>query len=193
LSSADVVCHASIAEGRFQVPPYLWANQPSGGRQFAFGAIQSAEVTTPTDGHDHGLLVYREEFLRQGDLGPPHLASTPVILPSGDKIQAELAATASERARGLMQRPVLDGDKGMLFLFEAPGLYRFWMLNTLVPLDILWLDSSRQIIYISADTPPCQTQVCATYGPNEPAQYVLEIAAGEAARRGLKPGDRLNW
>jgi uncharacterized protein len=191
--SGDVVCRTSVAEGQFQILPYVWANQPSGARQLAFGAIQSTELMTPTDGPDHGLFVYREEFLRGGDLGPPHLASTPVTLPSGDKIQAELAATASERARGLMQRPVLDTHKGMLFLFEAPGLNRFWMLNTLVPLDILWLDSNREILYVSADTPPCQTQVCPTYGPDAPSQYVLELAAGEAVRRGLKPGGRLAW
>jgi hypothetical protein len=193
LWSEGVVCRTSVAEGQFQVPPYVWANQQSGARLFAFGAVQSAGLMTPTDGPDHGLLVYREEFLQQGDLGAPHLASTPVTLPSGEKIQAELAATASERARGLMFRPVLPPDKGMLFLFEAPGRFSFWMLNTLVPLDILWLDSDREILFISADTPPCQTQVCPTYGPSAAAQYVLEIAAGEAARRGLDLGDRVAW
>ncbi len=191
--SGDVVCRASVAAGQFQVPSYVWANQLSGDRQFAFGAEQSAALMTPTDGPDHGLLVYREEFLRTGDLGPPHLASTPVTLPSGEKIQAEMAATAAERARGLMQRPVLGSDKGMLFLFEAAGFYSFWMLNTIIPLDILWMNSDREILFISADTPPCPTQACPTYGPNASSQYVLEIAAGEAARRGLKPGDRLAW
>jgi uncharacterized membrane protein (UPF0127 family) len=189
----DVVCRAPVAEGRFQVPPYVWSNQLSGARTFAFGAVQSAELALPTDGPDYGLIVYREEYLRVGDLGAPHLASTPVTLPSGEKIQAELAATASERARGLMQRSVLSSDEGMLFLFEADGFYSFWMLNTLVPLDIIWMNADREILFVNADTPPCQTQVCPTYGPSARSRFVLELAAGEAARRGLKIGDTLDW
>ena len=182
-----------VASGLFEVPPYVWANALSGARQFSFGAQQSSELMTPTDGPDHGLLVYREEFLRSGDLGPPHLASTPVTLPSGEKIQAELAVTASERARGLMQRPVLGADKGMLFVFESDGFYSFWMLNTLTPLDIVWMNADREILFINADTPPCRTQICPTYGPSARSRYVLELAAGEAARRGLNVGDRLDW
>ncbi|MCB9384501.1 MAG: DUF192 domain-containing protein [Bryobacterales bacterium] len=192
-ASGKVVCGASVGDGRFEVPAYVWADQPSGERLFTFGAIQSAEMQLPTDGPDHGLLVYREQFARGGDLGPPYLAATPVQLPSGATIQAELAATAAERARGLMFRPVLDSDKGMLFVFETSNVYRFWMLNTLVPLDILWMNEDREVQFISADTPPCQTQVCPTYGPNQPSRYVLELAAGEAQRRGLTEGDVLEW
>ncbi|MEZ5365833.1 MAG: DUF192 domain-containing protein [Bryobacterales bacterium] len=113
--------------------------------------------------------------------------------PSGETIQAELAATAAERARGLMFRPVLDAAKGMLFLFDTSNIYLFWMLNTLVPLDILWMNEDREVQFISADTPPCQTQVCPTYGPNIASRYVLELAAGEAQRRGLAEGDVLQW
>ena len=191
--SGDVVCRTRVAVGQFQIPHYVWANQPSGARPFAFGAIQFAELMTPTDGPDHGLIVYREEFLQSGDLGPAHLASTAVTLQSGERIQAELALTAAERARGLMQRPVLGPDQGMLFLFESSGVQRFWMLNTIIPLDIVWMDSDREVLFISAKTPPCQTQVCPTYGPDVPSRYVLELAAGEAARRGIALGDRLAW
>jgi uncharacterized membrane protein (UPF0127 family) len=81
----------------------------------------------------------------------------------------------------------------MLFLFESAGLYRFWMLNTIIPLDIIWLDSDRRVLFISANTPPCQAQACPTYGPDTPSRYVLELGAGEAARRGLRLGDRLAW
>ena len=189
----EVVCRASVAASSFQVQPYVWANQFPGERLYAFGAQQSAELMLPTDGPDHGLFVHREEFLETGDLSTPHLAATPVSLPNGDKVLAELAATASERARGLMERPVLGPDKGMLFLFETEGVYSFWMLNTRVPLDIIWMNSDREILFINADTPPCQTRTCPSYGPNVRSRYVLELAAGEAAQRGLKVGDKLEW
>jgi uncharacterized membrane protein (UPF0127 family) len=189
----EVVCRASVSSGAFQGPPYVWANQLSGERVYAFGAQQTADLMTATDGPDHGLLVYREELLQTGDLSVPHFASTPVTLPSGEEVHAELATTGAERARGLMLRPVLDPDKGMLFLFETEGVYSFWMLNTLVPLDIIWMNSDREIQFINANTPPCRTQFCPTYGPSVRSRFVLELAAGEASRRGLQVGDRLDW
>jgi hypothetical protein len=70
------------------------------------------------------------------------------------------------------------------------------MFGTLIPLDILFLNADRRIVFISADTPPCRSQDssgCPLYSSREPAQFVLEIAGGQAARLGLRPGDRLDW
>ncbi len=82
----------------------------------------------------------------------------------------------------------------MLFFFNTPGLHAFWMFETFIPLDIIWLDTDRRIVTISADTPPCPDGVnCPLYPPSEPAKYVLELAGGEASRRGLGIGDQLDW
>jgi hypothetical protein len=127
-------------------------------------------------------------------LGQPQLSSSPVALPDGSEVQAELALSFAERQRGLMFRRELPAGRGMLFLFENPGRYGFWMLNTLVPLDIVWLDSERRVVFVSGNTPPCPAGTfCPTYGSEVLAQFVLELAAGQAAAHGLTVGARLDW
>jgi hypothetical protein len=116
-----------------------------------------------------------------------------VFFPDGSSITAELARTDEERARGLMFRKRILPDQGMLFVFEEEELHSFWMKNTLVALDILWLGRDRRIVHIAADVPPCKADPCPSYGPDAPASYVLELKAGEALARGLKAGDRLEF
>jgi hypothetical protein len=79
----------------------------------------------------------------------------------------------------------------MLFLFPDTAVYPFWMKNTLIPLDIIWIDGSGAIVDIARDVPPCRADPCPSYPPKGPARYVLELSAGEAAARGLGEGDRL--
>ena len=116
-----------------------------------------------------------------------------VFFPRGGSIMAELAVTEAERARGLMFREKVQADQGMLFVFEEEGIQSFWMKNTLVPLDILWLGRDRRVIYIAADVPPCEADPCPSYGPNIPVAFVLELKAGECRVRGIQPGDRLEF
>ncbi len=192
----DLVCRARVADESFMIPQPLFANlrEGDGFRTVSIGVLQSAPLEFETDGLERGVLIYRERYLFDSFLGPTHLASTPVVLPDGSEIQAELAANFGERQRGLMFREFMPADQGMLFLFDTSANWRFWMLNTLIPLDILWMNEDREIVYISADTPPCPSgNSCPTYGPNEASRYVLELNAGEAARRGLAVGDRLDW
>lgn len=191
----DLVCRARVADESFMIPQHLFANlrEGDGLRTVSIGVLQSAPLEFATDGPERGVLLYREQYLFDSFLGPTHLASTPVVLPDGSEVQAELAANFSERQRGLMFREFMPADQGMLFLFDSSATWRFWMLNTLIPLDILWLNEEREIIFINAHTPPCRSGSCPTYGPNEPSRSVLELNGGEAARRGLKVGDRLDW
>jgi uncharacterized membrane protein (UPF0127 family) len=83
----------------------------------------------------------------------------------------------------------------MLFLHEAPGEYPYWMYQTRIALDIIWMDHDRRIVEISADTPPCKTDQgqCPTFGGHRTAQYVLELAGGMAAKYGLRIGDTLEF
>ena len=98
-----------------------------------------------------------------------------------------------ERQRGLMFRESLDNDTGMLFIFEKSGVYPFWMKNTLIPLDIIWIDEKKEVVYISKNTLICKNDPCSSYNPNTLALYVLEINAGKAEEIGLKVGDKLEF
>ena len=116
-----------------------------------------------------------------------------VFLPGGKAVTVELAVTDAERARGLMFREKLLPDQGMLFVFGEDGFHSFWMKNTLIALDLVWLDAARRVIHIEADVPPCREEPCPTYGPKIPARYVLELRSGSAAALGVKLYDQLQF
>jgi len=107
--------------------------------------------------------------------------------------QVELARNAEERAQGLMNRPRLDQDAGMLFIFPQKKFYSFWMKNTLIPLDIVWLDENKRVVDVSRQAQPCRQDPCPLITSRQPAQFVLEINAGLADKNGLKVGDLLSW
>lgn len=115
------------------------------------------------------------------------------LFPDGFRIDLEIAANGETRQQGLMYRESLPPGRGMLFLFPTAGEHSFWMKNTLIPLDMIWLDSEGRIVGIRRDVPPCQADPCPSYGPGGVATRVLEIAAGEAARHGLEPGSTIRF
>jgi len=116
-----------------------------------------------------------------------------VILPDGFVVSVEVVADDELRAQGLMYRDHLEPTAGMLFFFPADGEYPFWMKNTRIPLDMIWIDSSQRIAAVRHDVPPCRTTDCPSYPPNATARYVLEVAAGGARQHGLKAGDQLRF
>ncbi|RJR26910.1 DUF192 domain-containing protein [candidate division WWE3 bacterium] len=105
---------------------------------------------------------------------------------------AEIANTPEKRSRGLMFIQNLPENEGMLFIFEAEGHHSFWMKNTVIPLDIIWLDREFSIVDISSETPPCKESNCPTYSPVKPALYVLELNGGWTLRNNLKIGDKIS-
>jgi uncharacterized membrane protein (UPF0127 family) len=119
----------------------------------------------------------------------------PVKTPSGTVIQAELADTAQKRAQGLMFREHLADDRGMLFIFGDAQPWTFWMKNTKIPLDIIWMDAKKTIIHIERNTPICtrQDDGCPQYHSEGGALYVLELGAGRAAALQLQPGVKLSF
>jgi uncharacterized protein len=118
-----------------------------------------------------------------------------VLLPDGFQVRAELALTAEEQARGLMYRESLADGKGMLFVHTDGGSHAYWMANCRIPLDIIWMDAKHGVVEISANTPPCPKggPDCPTYGGHFPAQYVLELGGGQAARHRVQPGAVLQF
>jgi hypothetical protein len=123
----------------------------------------------------------------------PVAAGPRVILPDNFVYSVEIAADPDLRAQGLMYRDQLRPATGMLFFFPTDGDYGFWMKNTMIPLDMIWLDSARKVVHIKTNVPPCRIEQCPSYEPGVTSRYVLELAAGEAAKHGLKVGDVLRY
>ncbi len=110
------------------------------------------------------------------------------VLPDGFTVDLELAVTPQEVADGLMYRPSLPEKRGMLFIFGVDRYPSFWMKNTLIPLDLIFLDSTGSVVDVVAEVPPCAAEPCPTYSPTKPARAVLEVGAGVAAAHGVGPG-----
>ena len=105
--------------------------------------------------------------------------------------QVEIARSPEQRERGLMFRPQMALDQGMLFL-QPTGPAAFWMKNTYIPLDLLYFDSEGRLLQIQSNILPCTTAQCPIYTSTAAnIRYILEINAGEAARQEIRPGDRL--
>jgi len=123
----------------------------------------------------------------------PQAEGPRVIFPDGFAVRVEIAADDENRAQGLMYRDQLRPATGMLFFFPEAGEYPFWMKNTRIPLDMVWIDSNKRIAHIAHDVPPCQVEDCPSYPPHAQALYVLEVAAGVAKQHALKDGDVLKF
>jgi uncharacterized membrane protein (UPF0127 family) len=122
---------------------------------------------------------------------PAGVPSAAVVIDTGQRqvtFRVELARTEEERERGLMYREKLAADAGMLFLFERSMPQTFWMKNTLIPLDMIFLSPARVIVGVVANAEPL---TLTARGVAEPSQYVLEIGGGLAARLGIRVGQRV--
>jgi hypothetical protein len=109
-------------------------------------------------------------------------AVVPLTLPSGAALQVEVMVKDEDRAMGLMFRPSLPKDRGMLFVFETSDFHGIWMKNCRFPIDILWLDEERKIVHVAEAVPPCKADPCPVYNPLRRAAYVVELNAGQARR-----------
>jgi uncharacterized membrane protein (UPF0127 family) len=124
----------------------------------------------------------------------PQARSGPrVIFPDGSAIHVEIANDDDLRAQGLMYRDHLAPQDGMLFFFPSDGFYAFWMKNTRIPLDMIWIDANRRVVDVKFEVPPCRADPCPSYPPKGDARYVLEVAGGVARQHALKAGDLLRF
>lgn len=109
------------------------------------------------------------------------------------KFILEIAKTISQKTRGLSKRVSLCDNCGMIFIYENENFYPFWMKDTLIPLDMIWLNNSNEIVSIYT----AQTEInipltkLTIYKNNKPANKIIELNAGEANKLGLKIGDTI--
>lgn len=140
------------------------------------------------------LLFLGAVFPWESALSETLPAHRTVIFPSGTKIHAEVADTPQARNVGLMFRDSLPPGGGMLFIFQKAGPYLFWMKNCKFPIDIVWLNEQKEVIFISEKTPPCKADPCPNYGPlDKNALYVIEVASGFAEKEKLKLGMKVRF
>ncbi|MEL7159309.1 MAG: DUF192 domain-containing protein [Bacteroidota bacterium] len=125
-------------------------------------------------------------FTDEGDLTIYRSASQQVVT----ELDIEIADTEETIVQGLMYRDHMEENQGMLFVMPAVEPQAFWMLNTYIPLDIIFVGPDRRIVKIRKNTVPKSTDQVTS---EVPAAFVLEVNAGYAARNGLKEGDRLEW
>ncbi|MCR2835251.1 DUF192 domain-containing protein [Parerythrobacter lacustris] len=120
------------------------------------------------------------------------LEVVPLTVTSGSKVhrfRVEVAASGAEQRQGLMFRTELGPDEGMIFPYAAPQQLSFWMKNTPLPLDIIFIADGR-ILNIAAQTEPYSLDSVASVGMGD---LVLEIPGGRAAELGIKPGDTVDY
>ncbi len=107
------------------------------------------------------------------------------------KVYTERAETPEEQEKGLMFREILGENDGMLFVFDEPIQPSFWMKNTLISLDILFIDENLVIVDIIESMVPCKEDPCPVYPSGEYAKYALEVNSGFVKKEDIHLGDRV--
>lgn len=122
----------------------------------------------------------------------PYSKTSVTIISGRNKtsVVAEIADNPITQAKGLMFRENLDEGQGMIFIFSGDEKRSFWMKNTLIPLDLIFVASNFTIVDIKENFQPCQEFECPRY-VSKPAAYVLEVNAGFAEKHGIAEGDRI--
>jgi uncharacterized membrane protein (UPF0127 family) len=118
-----------------------------------------------------------------------------ITLPGGQVIKTEFVYDTAGALRGMQFRNSIAPDHEMLYAHRIPCKYGYWMYQTLIPLDMIWMDPKNKVVEIVENAPPCKTPAsqCPHYGGNEVAQYVLELGAGMVKKYGVKVGDTISW
>jgi uncharacterized membrane protein (UPF0127 family) len=106
---------------------------------------------------------------------------------AGQKVKVDAAITKGEKEKGLSGRTGLEKNTGMLFIFDQPGKYPFWMKDMNFSIDIIWLSADKKVMYIKKDARP--ESYPEAFGPEEDAKYVLEVPAGFSEENNLQRGD----
>jgi uncharacterized membrane protein (UPF0127 family) len=126
-------------------------------------------------------LIIVAFFMTGCEFLPGNFSHSKNIVRVGDQtFFVEVADTSEARSIGLMHRKKLSPDAGMLFVFDTPGQHQFWMKNTLIPLDVIWISPEKKIIDVQT-LHPCESDPCPSFGPSDDSKWVLEVGAGQFA------------
>lgn len=134
------------------------------------------------------LLVWRAGDFNFNFFGPSAHANI-----NNKKISLTIADSEKERMKGLSGKKSLDADDGMLFLFEQKDKYSFWMKNMNFPIDIIYLDGDRVVDVKNSVPPAKEGETPVIYTPSQPANRVLEVAAGFAKANNIQPGSQISF
>ena len=164
-------------------------------RRLALASPIAAALLTAGCASDARSQGAEEPVAQESGAQEPATESPPIIAPQAVfetvTVYLEVARTDAERAKGLGGHAPLGETEGMLFAFERPAVYAFWMKGMLFPIDLMWIEKG-QVVYVQANAPhpdPADTDgTLPIYAPNSPAAYVLEVNAGFAAAYGIGPG-----
>jgi uncharacterized membrane protein (UPF0127 family) len=129
-----------------------------------------------------------QEYLFRKDGILTFFDSTNNVIKTNAEIQ--IADNEFEEELGLMYRKQMDENKGMLFIFTNPQIQTFWMRNTFIPLDMIFVNPDKIIVTIQKNT---KVLCDSTYSSTAPAQYVIEVDAGFCDKYNIKDGDKVNW
>lgn len=143
-----------------------------------------AELSAPMQA-THKTATLRIDTASTGSTSSPQASSPQATV----TVEAEVADTQAKRELGLSNRTHLPEGRGMWFVFAGDGLWSFWMKDTLIPLDILWVSANGTIVTIAHQVKP--ESYPQAYAPTSPARYVLEVPAGFASRHGIAEGQKV--
>jgi hypothetical protein len=102
-----------------------------------------------------------------------------------EHVKVEIARTEPEKQHGLMYRQKLEPGRGMIFLWQHPEPLKFWMKNTYIPLDMIFIGGDKHVVYVEENAEPLTTS---SRGPDEDSQFVLEVPGGWARAHGVERG-----
>ena len=115
-----------------------------------------------------------------------------ILYVNNNEISLYIADNNLKKQKGLMNVNELKDDEGMIFLFNEQNKHTFWMKNTLIPLDIIWVDKDKTIVDIIT-AQPCTSESCPFLYPKAESMYVIELQAGNSDKNNINIGDKLNF
>lgn len=140
-----------------------------------------------------GLFLWSVATSIQWEQNQGNILASVAVEARNWRFEVEVANTSRKMKRGLSGRSELAENQGMLFVFNQSGLHSFWMKDMLFPIDIIWIDENKEVVFMKRNAQPCAEEYCSNILPNEKAKYVLEIKTGVADEINLKIGDKLDF
>ncbi len=180
IGAMSIAALTMVAPGIFQ-----WIGGLSSSNSVTYAPPPSSATTTKPPIANNETMP-EPKFQKEGELYFQNTATGKAI----SKIDIEKADTEVDRQFGLMFRKSMPEDQGMLFIFDVNEQQSFWMRNTYIPLDIMFVDENGVITTIHENAKPMNDNSLPSNGK---AKYVVEVIGGYAQKYGIKVGDKISW